>query len=83
MKYWLTAVEDAVTRISWSLRAVNAAEVAAAAADMSATERLILQLLWKKHLEESNPSTDRRNPRFTIAKEELFKFGEQTPEYQM
>lgn len=79
----LAAGEDAVTRISWSLRAVKAADAAAAAAHMSAMERLILHFLRKQRFEESNHSNDRRNPRFTIVKEDLFKFGKQTPEYQM
>jgi hypothetical protein len=74
----LAAGEDAVTRISWSLRAVNAAD---AAAQTSATGCLILQFFRKrKCFEESNFRPDRRNPCFTIEKEDLFKLAEETPE---
>jgi hypothetical protein len=77
----LAAGEDAVTRISWSLRAVNAADAAAAAAQTSATGCLILQFFRKrKFFEESNFRPDRRNPCFTIEKEDLFKLAEQIPE---
>lgn len=90
--FWETAMssfvdlatgEDAVTRISWSLKAVNAADAAAAAAHMSARGCLILQFFLKQYFEESKLGPDRRNPYFTIEKEDLFKLAEQAPEYQV
>jgi len=56
----LATGEDAVTRISWSLRAVNEADAAAATAHMIVTGRLIIQFLRKERSGESNPRPDTR-----------------------
>jgi hypothetical protein len=65
----LAVGEDAVTRISWLLRAVNAA--AAAAAHMSAMGCVILQFFRKERFEESNSRPDRRKTFTVIFEKEI------------